>query len=99
MKKDGEFEIKYLTKDNKLIDKKIVSEPLATAIYSHTNYESAIFDMIQAPLKDYQSIKIKLTVLKPESDFNDKGKEFYFYVDESFYLCGKNEGREICSII
>jgi ankyrin repeat protein len=89
MRNDGEFEIQYLTKDNKLIDKKVESELHGGGAYGRTTYTNAALDIIQVPLKGYKNIKIKLTVLKPETDFNDKGQKFYFYADKSYHPCGK----------
>lgn len=93
LKLDGEYKIEYFDKNDNLLKEVITNKGTGiTAVYSHTDYSNTSLDIFQVPLKNSSKLKIKLTVLKPESTFvKNPNIDTYMYINPSFMGCRDTE--------
>jgi ankyrin repeat protein len=96
-KEDGEYKIEYFDSEGNLIEEKTVFKTIATSLYTRTTYTNAVLDVVKIPLQGkHRDIKIKLTIIKPNSSFDPDKHRLYLYVDKTEFLsCGKARDEEL----
>ena len=87
---DGEYKLEFYNK-NELLDTHVVSKARALRFYSDTDYSQVIFDVVKVPLKRYSGLRVKLTILRPETVFKKlTDSSAYFYINYApDLMCGK----------
>ena len=96
IKPNGLYKIEYLDKNGKLI-KEIASTKGTgtTIIYSHSDSSNMTLALFQVPMQGNTKIKIRVTVLKVDSAFeNNVDIKTAIYVNKSFLPCNENSPKE-----